>query len=217
MAVVRGLGMRLNAKIPFAAVVLLLPFSVAAAASISIADVVEETYAQYSVPAPTPSMVVVCHGFGCSHRAVVSLTSTDRAKLAQMLATGRASAAAERRAVAAAGAWFDRRIAPAAGTQNHVARAGVDYMFDEGQFDCVDASRNTTSLLLVLAELNLLHHHAVDVPVARGYLFDGITTPHVTAVLTEMKTGEKWAVDAWTRGYGKPPEIMPLELWQTRD
>jgi hypothetical protein len=90
-------------------------------------------------------------------------------------------------------------------------------MFDKGQFDCIDASRNTTGLLLVLQELKLLRHHDVDVPVARGYLFDGITTPHVTAVLTERKTGKKWAVDAWTRGYGQAPEIMPLSAWQTRD
>jgi hypothetical protein len=40
-------------------------------------------------------------------------------------------------------------------------------------------------------------------------------TPHVTAVLTEKKTGEKWAVDAWTSGYGQAPEILPLTVWQT--
>ena len=50
---------------------------------------------------------------------------------------------------------------------------------------------------------------------ARGFLFDGSTTAHVTAVLREKKTGRKWAVDAWTRGYGQAPEIMPLALWQT--
>jgi len=44
---------------------------------------------------------------------------------------------------------------------------------------------------------------------------DGITTPHVTAVLTDKKTGEKWAVDSWTRAYGAAPEIMPLSLWET--
>ena len=57
--------------------------------------------------------------------------------------------AAERKAVAAAGAWFDRRIAPLAGTVNHVARAGMKYAYNVRQFDCIDSSRNTTSLLLV--------------------------------------------------------------------
>jgi len=209
--------MRVAATLPMMLAASLLPLTLAAAASVSTEEVIAETYPQYSVSPPTPNMVVVCHGFGCNYRALVALTSADRAKLAQILAAGQASPAAERRAVATAGAWFDRRIAPVAGTRHHVARAGVDYMFDEGQFDCIDASRNTTSLLLVLEELKLLHHHDVDVPVARGFLFDGIMTPHVTAVLTEKKTREKWAVDAWTTGYGKAPEIMPLEVWQTRD
>ena len=177
------------------------------------------TYPQYSMPAPIPSQVVVCHGFGCRLRAEVGLTGADRVRLAQILAGGRGSAAAERRAVAAAGAWFDRRIAAAAGTRHHRRRAPASTRCStmSGEFDCVDASRNTTSLLLVLEELKLLHHHDVDVPVARGFLFDGITTAHVTAVLREKKTGRKWAVDAWTRGYGQAPEIMPLAQWQEGD
>jgi hypothetical protein len=206
-----GSAMRLGIGLALALTAALLPSSFAAADSVNIADVVAVTYPQYSMPAPTPSQVVVCHGFGCRLRAEVGLTGADRVRLAQILAGGRGSPAAERRAVAAAGAWFDRRIAAAAGTQHHRAHAGVDQMFDnDGEFDCVDASRNTTSLLLVLEELKLLHHHDVDVPVARGFLFDGVTTAHVTAVLREKKTGRKWSVDAWTRAYGQAPEIMPL-------
>ena len=210
--------MRLGIGIPMAVAASLLPLSLAAADPVSIGDVVAATYPQYSISPPTPSLVVVCHGFGCGLRAVVGLSGADRARLAHILAGGQGSAAAERRAIGAAGAWFDRRIAAAAGTRHHVARAGMSRMFDSsGQFDCIDASRNMTSLLLVLEELKLLHHHDVDVPVGRGYLFDGSTTAHVTAVLREKKTGRKWAVDAWTRGYGQAPEIMPLALWQTSD
>jgi hypothetical protein len=209
--------MRPDVRIPILLAAAILPLSFAAGASVSVADVIAETYAEYSVLPPNPGMVIVCHGFGCTYRAEVALTSADHARLAQILAAGQASAAAERRAIAFAGAWFDLRIAPAAGTRGHVARAGMSYMFDKGQFDCIDASRNTTGLLLVLEELKLLRYHYVDVPVARGFLFDGIATPHVTAVLTETKTGEKWAVDAWTRGYGQAPEIMPLSVWRTRD
>lgn len=174
------------------------------------------TYAPYSVTPPTPATVFVCHGFGCKFRTEVNLTAADRAKLTQLLASGKASAAAERRAVAAAGAWFDRRIGPLAGTRNHVARAGRKYMFDPAQFDCIDASRNTTSLLLVLEQLKLLRHHYVDVPVSRGYLVDG-RPPHTTAVLTELDDGEKWAIDSWTRGYGEALEVMPVSRWLTLD
>ena len=107
----------------------------------------------------------------------------------------------------------DERIAPLAGTKGHVARANRDYMFDKGQFDCIDTSRNITSLLLVLRQLKLLRHHDVGAPEARGFFIDG-RPPHATAVLVESGKGEGWSVDAWTRAYGQPPEIMPLARWK---
>jgi hypothetical protein len=179
-------------------------------------NVVDAAYGGFSVTPPTPSMVFVCHGFGCKYRDEVDLTAGDRAKLTQILAVGRASPAAERKAVAAAGAWFDRRVGPVAGTQNHVARAGAKYMYDVHQLDCIDTSRNTTSLLLVLDQLKLLRHHDVDAPEARGYFIDG-RPPHATAVLVEKTTGTKWSVDSWTVGYGQALEVMPLDRWKSID
>jgi hypothetical protein len=175
-------------------------------------EVVAATYDEYSVSAPTSELVVVCHGFGCKFRAEVELSAADRGTLAQIMAGGKASPAAERQAVAGAWAWFDRRIAASAGTRNHVAAAGAEYMFDSRQFDCIDASRNTTSLLLVLEQLGLLRFHMVDVPKSRGALIDGRPF-HYTAVLRERANGIKWAVDSWTRAYGQPAEVMTLARW----
>ena len=98
-----------------------------------------------------------------------------------------------------------------AGTVNHVARAGMKYMYDIQQFDCIDSSRNTTSLLLVLDQLNLLRFHDVDLPESRGHLLDA-RPPHATAVLVEKAKGTKWSTDN-----GQPLEIMPLERWKTLD
>jgi hypothetical protein len=179
-------------------------------------NVVDAAYGGLSVTPPTPAMVFVCHGFGCKYRDEVDLTAGDRAKLTQILAAGRASPEAERKAVAAAGAWFDRRVGPIAGTQNHVARAGAKYMYDVHQFDCIDTSRNTTSLLLVLDQLKLLRHHDVDAPEARGFFIDG-RPPHATAVLVEKVTGTKWSIDSWTVGYGQALEVMPLDRWKAVD
>ena len=195
---------------------------VAAIASSSIATgatrpgVVTAAFAEFSVSPPTRDTVFVCHGFGCKYRAEIDLTPGDRARLAQFLAAGRASAAAERKAVAAAGAWFDKRVGHVAGTANHVARAGMKYMYDTHQFDCIDSSRNTTSLLMVLDQLNLLRYHDVDEPEARGYMVDG-RPPHATAVLIERATGKKWSIDSWTVGYGQALEVMPLERWKALD
>ena len=180
------------------------------------ADVIAATYGGYSMTAPTPESVFICHGYGCQRRTEVGLTAADRAKLTQMLASGKASPAAERKAVGTAGAWFDKRIGPAAGTKNHIARSGYRLSNDPSQFDCIDSSRNTTSLLLILDQLKLLRHHRVDPPVARGYFLD-FHLPHVTAVLTEKASGESWSVDSWTRAYGQAPEIMPMSVWKTLD
>ncbi len=187
-----------------------------APAGADISAVVQSTYADFSVSAPTPTTVFVCHGYGCRFRNEVDFSGADRATLTRFLVAGHGSAAAERRAVAAAGAWFDRRIAVDAGTKGHVARAGMSHMNEADQFDCIDSSRNTTSLLLVLEELHLLRFHDVDPPEARGHLFDG-RPPHATAVLIEKASGVRWSVDSWTRGYGQPPEVMPLALWETLD
>ncbi len=173
----------------FAAVALVWVISAPAIAD--MAAVEHAAYSDFSVSAPTPTTVFVCHGYGCKYRDEVDFTASDRAPLGHFLAGSHSSAAAERRAVAAAGAWFDRRIAAAAGTKGHVARAGVAHMNEVAQFDCIDSSRNTTSLLLVLEELHLLRFHSVDSPEARGHLFDG-RPPHATAVLTENASGVRW-------------------------
>ena len=173
-----------------------------------------EAYASVSLSLPTTRMVVVCHDFGCAQRTPVGLGSGDLATLASLLAPGRASAEAERRAIAAAGAWFDRRVGPAAGTTRRVARAtGFGGQGTVGQMDCIDTSRNSTSLLLILEQLKLLRHHKVEAPEARGFVLDG-RGPHATAVLTEIRTGRKWAVDSWTHKYGEKPDVIPLDLWK---
>jgi len=175
---------------------------------------ISSAYASVSVSLPTTTMVVVCHGFGCARRTAVGLSARDRATLASLLAAGRTSAAAERGAVAAATAWFDRRVGPEAGTTHRIARANGLGERDPGQMDCIDTSRNVTSLLLVLDELHLLRHHTVEAPEARGFFIDG-RGPHATAVLLDIHTGRKWAIDNWTHKYGDKPDVMPLDQWMT--
>ena len=172
-----------------------------------------EVYAELSLRMPTPTLVVACHGFGCANQAYVILSAGDRVRLATLLAAGKSSPAAERRAVAGAVQWLDRRIGPLAGTTHRVARAGASESHDTGQMDCIDISANNTSLFLLLAQLRLLNHHRPELPVSRGFLVDG-RLPHTTAVLGEAKAGQKWAVDNWTRKYGEMPEVTPLDEWR---
>jgi hypothetical protein len=174
----------------------------------------DEAYTSVSLSPPTTRMVIVCHDFGCAQRTPVGLGPGDHATLSSLLAPGRASADAERKAIAAAIAWFDRRVGPEAGTTRRVARAtGLGGQGTAGQMDCIDTSRNSTSLLLILEQLKLLRHHKVEGPEARGFLLDG-RGPHATAVLTDIHTGKKWAVDSWTHKYGEKPDVLPLDVWK---
>lgn len=199
-----------------AALAVLLPLIGAVPALADRAAVERAAYGGLSLSAPSASFMTVCHGFGCQYRVELGLTSGDHATMRRLMAAAKGSAANERKAVAAVGAWFDKRVAPLAGTTGHVARANRDYMFDKGQFDCIDTSRNITSLLLVLDELGLLKYHRVAEPEARGHIID-FTAPHATAVLVEKDSGVEWSVDAWTRAYGQAPEIMPLTRWKQLD
>ncbi len=188
-------------------------FTIGDGAAIAADEAFAEIYAELSLRMPTPTLVVVCHAFGCSNQAHIILSPGDRARLSTLLAAGKASPANERRALAGAVQWFERRIGPVAGTTGRVARAGAAESHDPGQMDCIDLSANNTSLLLLLTQLKLLYHHRPELPVSRGFLVDG-RLPHTTAVIGELKGGQRWAVDNWTRKYGELPEIMPLDEWR---
>ena len=173
---------------------------------------IEDMYTQISISPPTTNLVVVCHGFGCRFRTAVGLSNADHSKLKQMFASAKKTPEAERKAIATATSWFDRRIGPEAGTTRRVAYAGVRSDQGPEQMDCIDMSRNNTSLLLLLDQLGLLKHHKVESPRARGNLLDN-RWPHATAVLRETTSGRQWAVDNWTHKFGEGPDVKPLDEW----
>jgi hypothetical protein len=142
----------------------------------------------------------------------LDFTSADRGVLTRILASGRSSAAAERRAVQKAVVWFDRRMGPVLGTDKRVARADFRAGDDSHNFDCWDTTRNVTSLLLVLQDWGLLKFHTVGNPHYRGNTL-ALQTPHNTAVLVERATHAEWVVDMWPRGYAQLPDVMTLDRW----
>jgi hypothetical protein len=184
----------------------------AIAATFDIHELLASKFEELSLPIPTPAGLVVCHGFGCRYHTEIGLSQADQAKLIQILTQGRASATAERKSLARAVAWFARRIGPEAGTSRAIARSNRQFPTgDPSQFDCIDTSTNTTALFLVLDRMGLLRHHRLALPVSRHLFIDG--GPHTTAVLTEAKTGQKWAIDPWTHNSGELPDVLPLVTW----
>jgi hypothetical protein len=176
----------------------------------------EALYTTVSIFPPSANSMTVCYGFVCRRREILDFTPADRNALTQILAAGRASAAAERAAVQKAVIWFDRRMGPLIGTDQRVAKADFRYFDAKHNYDCWDTTRNTTSLLLVLQQWGLLKHHVVGDPHYRGnpLVFQ---TPHNTAVLVERATKVEWVVDMWPRGYLQPPDVMTVEQWVTED
>ena len=172
-------------------------------------------YSTVSIYPPSAASMTVCYGFVCRRREILAFTPGDRSTLTRILATGRASAAAERAAVQQAVIWFDRRMGPILGTNKRVANADVRAMDDRHNYDCWDTTRNTTSLLLVLQEWGLFKYHVVGDPHYRGYTV--FQLPHNTAVLVERATKVEWVVDMWPRAYAEPPDVMTLEKWVTED
>ena len=187
-----------------------------AARAAGMSAAISYLYESVSIYPPTARSMTVCYGFVCRRREVLEFTDGDRKAITQIMAAGRASAAAERAAVQKVVVWFDRRMGPILGTNKRVAKADFRYFDDKHNYDCWDTTRNTTSLLLVLREWGLLKHHAVGDPRYRGNTLV-LQTPHNTAVLVDSATKVEWVVDLWPRGYLQPPDVMTAEKWVTED
>ena len=189
---------------------------VSAAKAVEMSAEVANLYSSVSIYPPSATSMTVCYGFVCRRREILDFTAGDRGALTQIMAAGRASAAAERAAVQKAVVWFDRRMGPILGTSKRVAKADFRYFDDKHNYDCWDTTRNTTSLLLVLREWGLLKHHAIGDPRYRGNTLV-LQTPHNTAVLVDRATKVEWVVDLWPRGYLQPPDVMTVQKWVTED
>lgn len=177
---------------------------------------VGQHYLDFSTRPPRGNTVYVCHAYGCRMQTPFHFTSADIAALKALMAKIRAADTAheERRAVAYAVGWIERRVGEAIGTS--ADRPGMDFAAsgDPTQQDCVDEATNTTSYLLILERNGLLRHHAVGTPFAKENLLRGVSGwPHWTAVLTEHGSGQRWAVDSWIHANGENPAVVEAEKW----
>src|SRR6266496_2690979 len=186
------------------------------ASAIELSAPQEALYTTVSIFPPAANSMTVCYGFVWSRREILDFTPADRNALTQILAAGRASAAAERAAVQKAVIWFDRRMGPVIGTNKRVAKADFCYFDDKHNYDCWDTTRNTTSLLLVLQKWGLLKFHDIGDPHYRGNTLV-LQTPHNTAVLIDRASKIEWVVDLWPRGYLQPPDVTTVAKWVKED
>lgn len=174
----------------------------------------------FGVPQPSSRVVHVCHAYGCQMKTRYRFTDADLAEISSLMAKTREADTPheERRAVAHAIGWIERRVGAAIGTKDD--RAGMDFAAsgDPTQQDCVDESTNTTSYLLVLQDNGLLRHHRVGRPFAKDQLWRGVSGwTHWTAVLQETASPQRWAVDSWIYENGENPAVVETEHWYVSD
>jgi hypothetical protein len=160
---------------------------------------------------PTPAAFSVCHGGTCSLVSQVGLADADWRRISAVFDAAAPDAGAERAQIAEAIARFETVVGRLTDTSDDRAenRLGKAWW---SQMDCIDESTNTTTYLRILAQAGLLRWHRVEARATRGWFLFG--WPHTTAVISETGTAARWAVDSWFHDNGRPPEIVPLELWR---
>jgi hypothetical protein len=81
-----------------------------------------------------------------------------------------------------------------------------------GQMDCIDESTNTTTYLYMLEQAGYLKWHTLVDRSTRFGIFIGM--PHATAVIEDINTHTRYAVDSWFFDNGIPPAIIELSAWK---
>ena len=173
-------------------------------------------FEKFDAKPPKLDKVTVCHAYGCKEQTPFTFTQADIAELSALMARvpRNASPAEERRAIAYAIAWMERRVAPTVGTASD--RASMDFggSGDSTQQDCVDEATNTTSYLLVLERHGLIKHHAVERPFAK----DSLTHwTHWAAVIRETDNGERFAIDSSAGANGENPTVQAAASFYVPD
>ena len=177
---------------------------------------VGQHYLDFATRPPRNNTVYVCHAYGCRKQTPFRFTDEDIAALKTLMAKTRKAdtPAEERRAIAYAIGWMERRTGDVIGTK--ADRPGMDFAAsgDPTQQDCVDEATNTTSYLLILERNGFLRHHVVGTPFSKENLLRGVAGwPHWTAVIKEHVGGQKWAVDSWIYANGENPAVVESEKW----
>jgi hypothetical protein len=173
-------------------------------------------FKQFAAGAPDGNTVKVCHAYGCKSQTEFTFSQADIAELNSLMQGVKRddTPAEERRALAYAVAWMERRVAPAAGTASD--RPSMDMLGsgDTSQQDCVDEATNTTSYLMVLDRNTLIRHHAIERPYAKDDLSHWT---HWAAVIRERETGTRYAMDSSSGPNGDNPTVKAANEFYVPD
>jgi len=182
-------------------------------------------YVSFGAAPPDGNRVTVCHAYTCKEQTPYTFNKAQMAEIKALMRRVKRSDTPfqERRAVAYAISYMEVKVGKKLGIKD-VAGMQFSASGDPSQQDCVDEATNTTSYLLVLQSNGLLKHHTVSGTMSKENLAKGFATlnpvkywPHWTAVLTEKKTGQKYAIDSWLFPNGENPAVVKVEDWYIKD
>jgi hypothetical protein len=154
----------------------------------------------------------VCYSYGCQTIQTVILSKEQWLVIEQSFAPKSTTPEQERTQISLAIAQMETFIGELTQTKNDLPGTFEALFKDlDDQMDCVDEATNTTLYLKLFRQRGLIHYHREDHRINRGFFFNG--WPHTSAVIEELETGHRFAVDSWFHKNGVRPEIMPTELW----
>jgi hypothetical protein len=161
---------------------------------------------------PSPEHFEHCQGGGCAKVMTVALAENEWAQVREIFAYPAESFEEERQNIAWAIGLLERIVGPKTGTDADLGGTFGNSHYP-GQLDCNDEAINSTTYIRMLAAEGMLQFHEVMDIKMRGFFFNG--WPHTTAVIREVESGREFAVDSWFYDNGVPPEVLPLEVWQS--
>ncbi|MEQ1598346.1 MAG: hypothetical protein ABL880_03155 [Methylotenera sp.] len=161
----------------------------------------------------TPSLnaLEVCQGGGCEQSNQLSISPMEWNTIAQIFKTKANNAESERLQISKAIGEIERIVGAKNGTSTDLAGT-FDSGNTPGQLDCNDEAINTTSYMRLLKSNGLMQFHEIEDTRTRNFFFTG--WPHTTAVIRDIKTGARFAVDSWFYDNGHAATIVPFEQWK---
>ena len=160
---------------------------------------------------PSLNQFEVCQGGGCAQFNQVSINAAEWENVAQLFTIMATNSADERLQISQAIGLLEQIVGSRNGTLGD--RAGTfDNSHYQGQLDCNDEAINTTTYMRLLKQNGLMQLHEIEDIRTRNFFFTG--WPHSTAVIHDIKTGERFAVDSWFYDNGHAATVVPFKIWK---
>lgn len=153
----------------------------------------------------------VCQGGGCVVVSKIALTELEWNSVTRVFNAPAKNAELERQKIAQAIGILEDLVGKKIGTSADLAGTFFDGKLD-GQQDCNDEAINSTTYMRLLKQKGLMPLHEIEDMRTRNFFFTG--WPHTTAVIREIKSGERYAVDSWFYDNGHAATIVGFKQWK---